>query len=144
MNKDCRIWIEMQENWKFIQILLCWIYFAPFLEFSFKILLFDKSLNINWVPLFYVHLSHYLCILIEFMLFGFFVLPNGWVGYGRHLVIIFMQKKGPYFKSIAAKIFFIDWWHHAQQHPLPALIWNFLVADPSQYPELFCNKKESS
>ena len=99
LNKDCRIWIEMQENWKFIQILLCWIYFVPFLEFSFKILLFDKSLNINWVPLFYVHLSHYLCILIEFMLFGFFVLPNGWVGYGRHLVMIFMQKRAPILKA---------------------------------------------
>ena len=99
LNKDCRIWIEMQENWKIIQILLCWIYFVPFLEFSFKILLFDKSLNINWVPLFYVHLSHYLCILIKFMLFGFFVLPNGWVGYGRHLVIIFMQKRAPILKA---------------------------------------------
>ena len=133
----------MQENWKFIQILLCWIYFVPFLEFSFKILLFDKSLNINWgsISLCSLVLPMYtnsicLCSLV----FLSYQMDELGTALGNH----FYAKKGPYFKSIAAKIFFIDWWHHAQQHPLPALIWNFLVADPSQYPELFCNKKESS
>ena len=133
----------MQENWMFIQILLCWIYFVPFLEFSFKILLFDKSLNINWG-------SISLCSLVlpmytnSICLWSLVFCLTKWMSWVQHLVIIFMQKRAPSLKSIAAKIFFIDWWHHAQQHPLPALIWNFLVADPSQYPELFCNKKESS